>query len=205
MAEYESDTQQNILAAAKSEFLKMGFRGASLRRIVKLANVTTGAFYGYYKSKAELFDALVSEPADYFMSEFNCVQEKFKKLSPQQQEQEMGKLSGNAMLRLIDYIIDNADAFKMVLKCSEGTKYEDYIHTIVQTEITATHDFAEVLSSAGKDIHTADESLEHILVSGMFSAYFEIALHDIPKENAYEYVKQLNAFYTAGWSKIMGL
>ncbi|MFR4773937.1 MAG: TetR/AcrR family transcriptional regulator [Ruminococcus sp.] len=44
----ETGTQTRILAAAKTEFLEKGFRNASLRTIVKLAGVTTGAFYGYY-------------------------------------------------------------------------------------------------------------------------------------------------------------
>ena len=38
------------MEAAKKEFLEKGFLGASLRTIVKLAGVTTGAFYGYYRS-----------------------------------------------------------------------------------------------------------------------------------------------------------
>lgn len=47
----ETGTQTRILAAAKTEFLEKGFRNASLRTIVKLAGVTTGAFYGYYSNK----------------------------------------------------------------------------------------------------------------------------------------------------------
>ena len=54
----ESVTLQKILEAARKEFLAKGFQSASLRNIVKTAGVTTGAFYGYYKSKEELFDAL---------------------------------------------------------------------------------------------------------------------------------------------------
>ena len=51
----ETGTQTRILAAAKTEFLEKGFRNASLRTIVKLAGVTTGAFYGYYSNKEALF------------------------------------------------------------------------------------------------------------------------------------------------------
>ena len=46
MANEESATLQNILAAGKEEFLEKGFKSASLRNIVKTAGVTTGAFYG---------------------------------------------------------------------------------------------------------------------------------------------------------------
>ena len=49
-----------------------------------------------------------------------------------------------------------------------------------------------------------DKRLEHILVTGMMNAYFEIMIHDVPKEEALHYVKELNDFCTAGWERIMG-
>lgn len=54
MANEESTTLQNILAAGKEEFLEKGFKSASLRNIVKTAGVTTGAFYGYFSGKEAL-------------------------------------------------------------------------------------------------------------------------------------------------------
>lgn len=70
----ENNTLDDILSAAKAEFSEKGFQSASLRRIVKNAGVTTGAFYGYFKSKEELFDALVGEQYDTLMGMFceNC-------------------------------------------------------------------------------------------------------------------------------------
>ena len=49
-----------------------------------------------------------------------------------------------------------------------------------------------------------DPTREHILVSGMFAAFFEMIIHDVPYERASEYLKKLRAFYTAGWKEIMG-
>ena len=62
MCEPERNTLELIHTAAKVEFMEKGFQAASLRNIVKTAGVTTGAFYGYYDSKEELFAALV-DPA----------------------------------------------------------------------------------------------------------------------------------------------
>lgn len=55
MQSNEPNTQERILEAAQAEFLKRGFKAASLRTIVKTAGVTTGALYGYYASKEALF------------------------------------------------------------------------------------------------------------------------------------------------------
>lgn len=47
--------------------------------------------------------------------------------------------------------------------------------------------------------------LSIILASGLFSAFFEVIIHDIPHENAAEYLEELKAFYTAGWEKNYGI
>ena len=70
MSEAEKSTLELIHAAAKAEFMEKGFQAASLRNIVKTAGVTTGAFYGYYDSKEELFAALVGEPYEYMMGQY---------------------------------------------------------------------------------------------------------------------------------------
>ena len=54
-------TLERIHQAAKAEFMEKGFSSASLRAIVKAAGVTTGALYGYYPSKEELFEGLLGE------------------------------------------------------------------------------------------------------------------------------------------------
>ena len=59
MTAENTETKNKILYAAMDEFDAEGYRGASLRKIVKVAGVTTGAFYGYYDSKLDLFDELI--------------------------------------------------------------------------------------------------------------------------------------------------
>ena len=62
----------------------------------------------------------------------------------------------------------------------------------------------EVLRRLGRDIPVLDKSLCHIIASGMFNGIFEIVVHDMPRDQAMRDVDQLRAFYTAGWSKLMG-
>lgn len=67
-----------------------------------------------------------------------------------------------------------------------------------------TQRYMEVLRRLGRDIPVLDKSLCHIIASGMFNAIFEVVIHDMPYEQALRDVEQLQAFYTAGWSKLMG-
>lgn len=201
----ESITLQKIQDAGKKEFLDKGFQASSLRNIVKKAGVTTGAFYGYYNSKEELFDALVQEPAAIFMDKFKEAQDTFANLPPSEQPDNMGKISGDCMDWMVGYIYQNIDVFKLILCHAEGTKYENFIHEMVEIEVSATHNFVNVLRRLGLHVKDMDPQLEHILVSGMFTAFFEMVIHDMPKTQAMEYVKELRAFYTAGWQEVMGL
>lgn len=204
MSEAEKTTLELIHKAAKNEFREKGFKSASLRNIVKTACVTTGAFYGYYKSKEELFDALVGEQYDTFMGKFRDTQEAFARLSPEEQKANMGIQSGECMDWMTSYAYEHFDVFKLILCCSEGTKYENMVHEMVEIEIEATHAYAKVLEGLGMPAYNIDPQLEHMLVSGLFSAYFEMIIHDVPQAKATEYVRTLRAFHTAGWQKIMG-
>jgi len=203
LSESETKTLKKILEAGKKEFLQKGFILASLRNIVRNAEVTTGAFYGYFKSKEELFDYLVSKPANTCMEAYMKAQTEFALLPPEKQPCEMGKISGECMDEMVDYIYDNFDAFKLIICCSEGTRYENYIHDMVVVEVNATYKFMEVLKKQGLRVENVDSQLIHILASGMLSAYFEMVVHDMPREQAKGYVKELRRFYTAGWKTIM--
>ncbi len=52
-------TKENLLESAKNEFLEYGYHQASLRRICKKANVTTGALYCFYANKEALFQSVL--------------------------------------------------------------------------------------------------------------------------------------------------
>ena len=67
-----------------------------------------------------------------------------------------------------------------------------------------THRFINVLKSTGYAPRELDSQLEHILVSGMFSGFFEIVVHDMPREQALRDAEQFRSFYTGGWLKLMG-
>lgn len=204
MSENEHTTLQNILAVACQEFLQKGFQGASLRNIVKRVGVTTGAFYGYFRSKEELFDALVKEQYTYILEMYRTILDDFSKMSPENQRSDMVACTYEGIMRMSDYIYNNFEAFKLILCCSEGTPYENLIHTMTQMDCDATHNFSNVMEKNGVHLNTVHPQLEHMLTSGMFYAYFELVVHEVPKKNAAEYTKQLVDFYEAGWQRIMG-
>lgn len=198
-------TLEKIHASAKKEFLAKGFLGASLRNIVKCAGVTTGAFYGYYDSKEKLFDALVSEQYEHLMSMYVSTQNRFKKLDADVQQENMGKISGDCMEKMLDYMYAYEDEFRLILTCSEGTRYENMVHEMSEVEVLATHDFVELMRQSGNEVRQIDSKLEHVLVSGMFTAFFELLIHKNDISEAKTYLRQLREFYTAGWMRLFDM
>ena len=204
MEERSTATLEKIQQAALAEFLDKGFLGASLRQIVKNAGVTTGAFYGYFSSKEALFNAIVEPHAAALMGRFMEAQTTFAELPEKEQPEHMGLESGRCVDWMVDYICAHREPVKLLLCCAEGTSYEHFVHNMVEVEVEYTQRYMEVLSRLGRDIPVLDKSLCHIIASGMFNGIFEIVVHDMPRDQAMRDVDQLRAFYTAGWSKLMG-
>lgn len=199
----EKSTLEMIHIAAKAEFMEKGFQAASLRNIVKTAGVTTGAFYGYYDSKEELFAALADPAYTYMMDRYRQAHKAFEDLPMEKQPEQMGKMSQECMNDLLAYSFEHMDACYLILKCSEGTKYASMIDDMVELEVEATHKYYKVLEQLGTPVPKIDERLEHIMATGMINAFFEMVLHKMPYEDAKVFLRQLNDFYTAGWMKIM--
>ena len=204
MEEKSLDTLAKIQQAALDEFSEKGFLGASLRQIVKHAGVTTGAFYGYFSSKEALFASLVEPHAAALMGRFMEAQISFGELPDEEQPVHMGVESDSYLHWMVDYICSHREPVKLLLCGAERTSYEHFVHNMVEVEVESTLKYMETLRRLGHSIPKLDQSLCHIIASGMFNGIFEVVIHDIPREQAMQDVEKLQAFYTAGWLKLMG-
>lgn len=204
MNETGQTTLNLIHSAAMQEFLEKGFKSASLRNIVKTAGVTTGAFYGYYDSKEDLFEALVGKQYDFLLNRFCRAQKEFAELPPEEQPDNLTTTSGDCMYDMLLYAYEHLNEFKLILCHSEGTRFSHLIDEMVEIETKGTHDYIAVLEKLGRPSPHIDERLEHILITGMFNTFFELIIHEMPLEKANHYLDEMRAFYAAGWMKIMG-
>ena len=204
MVESSSATLEKIQQATLTEFLDKGFLSASLRQIVKNAGVTTGAFYGYFSCKEALFASIVEPHAAALMGRFMEAQTSFAGRPEAEQPEHMGEDSESCLDWMVDYICQNREPVKLLLCRAEGTGYESFVHNMVEVEVEYTLRYMEVLRRLGRRVPTLSRSLCHIIASGMFNGLFEVVIHDMPYEQALRDVKQLRAFYTAGWLELVG-
>lgn len=202
MATKAEETQRNILETAKKHFLSDGLTGASLRNIVKDAGLTTGAFYKYYPTKEALFDALTDPYLEHIYEIYDQVLAEFEKLSADDQTKNMASISDEGMEQMLDYVYDHYDNFKLLLKCGDSGKYEDFIHSMVDREIKSSHRYLEKMKEEGVEIPVVDDSLMHMIYTGFFSSIFQIIEHDIDRITAKENIKQLKQFNIGGWERL---
>ena len=69
-------TCEKLLSAAEKIFARDGFEGARLAEIAELAGYTRGAFYAHFKSKEDIFFALLELWVSRRMEEVNAVLER---------------------------------------------------------------------------------------------------------------------------------
>ena len=198
-------TKQHLLELAKAEFLKKDIAKHQFVILPKTAGLTTGAVFRYFPDKVALFDALVSDAADTLMNQFKAAQDAHFDLIPEEKTTESLDLSTEYLNHFINYIYDNFDAFKLVICCSEGTRYANYIHDLVELEVSQTEVYYEKLRQLGKLEGSISHDLHHMITSAYFTAVFETVAHDMDRERAIEYVNELAAFFNHGWNGLLRL
>lgn len=198
-------TQELILETAMKHFLKDGYAAAYLRKIVKDAGLTTGAFYKYYPTKEMLFKALVDPYIEHIYQIYDEILDQFEKLSADDQTNNMTQSSGDGLDQMVDYIYAHYDNFRLLLKCGDSGKYEEFIHNMVDREIKATHKYLETMRCAGMDIPEVSDLMMHMVYTGFFSSILQIIEHDIDKDTAMKSLSQLREFQTGGWERVWGI
>ena len=205
MSEAEQTTLHLILSAAMQEFLEKGFQGASMRGIASRLSVTTGALYRYYTDKESLFDVLVEEPARVLEERYRAIQRNFADQPVKDQVQTLPEVSDEGHSWMVEYIYDHFDAFKLIVCCSAGTRYEHYLDVLTEIEVNSSIVLMEKMKEAGYQPEELDENLIHMVASSMFNGMFETVRYDMPREKAISYMNSLREFYSAGWFRLLGI
>lgn len=193
-----------ILECAKAEFMEKGFADASMRSIAEKAGYTTGMLYGRFADKTQLFNELVEEPANRLFDYFTSAENTFFSMTPQKQYKDMHALVEEKVKAIIDIIYSDFDVFKLIVCKSAGSGYEYYIEKMVNLETENTLRYVDRLRENGIAVNDVRADLTHMLTSALFNGVLEIVWHDFPKEDALQYVTEVQNFFIAGWDYLFG-
>lgn len=202
MAKQVEGVYERVLECAKEEFLKNGYKDASLRIIATNANTTTGSIYTRFGDKEGLFTALVEPVAKEMLEIFYNRQETFHSLDKETQRITMPQYSSKSMDELLDYMYLHFDTFRLLLDSSYGTKYHNFIDEMVKLEVEYTYKYMEVIGceSIRRGIFTED--FMHIITTSYFEGIFEVVRHNMQKDEAKKYINMLITYHMAGFETI---
>lgn len=205
MTDKADKTKQRIIESAKEEFLENSFNGASLRKIVKDAGVTTGAFYGLFKDKNSLFEAIVGEQAEYFLKEYTSAHTQFNSLDKQEQIDNMHSYTSDILVRLVNYMFDNIDEFRLLITSAEGSMYSDWMERLIAIEEKSAKDFIKVLKSKGKSVEEMNPEIIHMLSGSFIHGVMKTVAHNMGRTKAMKNIEILRKYANAGWDALLDI
>ena len=158
MEKSENAVRSRLLEAGKEEFRDRGFLKASLRAICKKAEVTTGALYFFFESKAALFEEIVEETVEDLKRIMGDFTDQEKQLHPEEYDR-----------ILMEFIWENRDIAKILIDGAEGTRYVNFREdACTKMEQILNERFQK---ECGQEV---DHELVHILVQMKFQGYCEL-------------------------------
>lgn len=195
--------QERILECATEEFLEKGYTDASLRVIAEKAQTSTNSIYVRFKDKQGLFSAIVEPAMNELMDMFRNVQETFHGFDCEIQRNQMGQYSSDEMLRMIDYIYDHFDAFRLLLDASYGTRFQNFVDEFVRLETEYTYKWLESTGFKLEFDGSITKELIHIVDTSYFEGIFEVIRHDLSREDAKKYISILGKYHHQGFLAIL--
>ena len=202
MAKQIEGVYESVLACAKKEFLEKGYKDASLRVIAQAAGTSTGSIYTRFKDKAGLFDAIVGPAADQLKDMFVEIQENFHSLDDSTQDAEMGEYTSRHQMEMLEYIYDHFDEFRLLLDCSDGTRFSGFVDELVDIEVEYTYKYMEVINCESVKSGVVTEDFIHIIVTAYFNGMFEVVRHNMSRDDARKYIRLLNRYHMQGFSTV---
>lgn len=197
MAVRKVGVSARLLTCAKEEFLNRGFQGASIRVIAQKADTSPRAVYTRFTDKEGLFVAIVGEVAEKFLEMLKAsINDFWHTKSISFEVCEVSPESVQCYIELIDFAYKNMDEFILILKCSEGTRYADFIEQATQINYNSIENYtnSEKVTSNSSTLL----KLVYILTRSFYSDLFEPLLLNMTLDEAHFYVDKLFKFFSHG-------
>lgn len=199
----EQETRERLLKSAKKEFSEKGYMKASLRKICSQAGVTTGALYFFFQDKEDLFGALVEEPIkgiyDILYRHFD--EESEMLAQPLKYVHEDGDHDHFAEA-LVRHLYDNYDAFILLLKKSQGSRYEGFIDDVT-TFLEKRYLVFMTLYAKEQDLPAPNAFFVHLIIHISVDLQVQLLLYERDVEKAIAIQKKMMDFIVGGCIRLV--
>ena len=200
MAKRTEGLDEVILGCARKEFLDKGYEEASLRTIAGNASVSTSTIYTRYQDKEGLFRALITPAARKILDYMQQSLHEFEQLPAEDQIENRQTSADRGFSGFLDILYEYFDEFRLMTTCSTNELYRYYLEKIVEVDLQCTVNYLKVTDNPAFKEGRLTEGFIHVVSSAFYSGIFEIAVHNMNRQEAEKYSEELIRFYRNGWS-----
>ena len=174
------NSKELIIRAGKQEFLKYGYKGASLRNICKQAGVTTGAFYFQFENKEQLLDEILRPVITYFSA-------MVQKSTMEEFEGESSSADGDE--QMLEMLWNYKEECQILLEGTAGTAYEKVFEELQEG---LRQGFLLFFGKYG--ISDVDEKLLDVIVRMRVESYLTIIRKEYTLEETKKLARQIGIY-----------
>lgn len=183
------NSKELIIRAGKQEFLKYGYKGASLRNICKQAGVTTGAFYFQFENKEQLLDEILRPVITYFSA-------MVQKSTMEEFEGESSSADGDE--QMLEMLWNYKEECQILLEGTAGTAYEKVFEELQEG---LRQGFLLFFGKYG--ISDVDEKLLDVIVRMRVESYLTIIRKEYTLEEIKKLARQIGIYCDAGFEALV--
>ena len=183
------NSKELIIRAGKQEFLKYGYKGASLRNICKQAGVTTGAFYFQFENKEQLLDEILRPVITYFSV-------MVQKSTMEEFEGESSSADGDE--QMLEMLWNYKEECQILLEGTAGTAYEKVFEELQEG---LRQGFLLFFGKYG--ISDVDEKLLDVIVRMRVESYLTIIRKEYTLEETKKLARRIGVYCDAGFEALV--
>nr|WP_326185940.1 helix-turn-helix domain-containing protein [uncultured Oscillibacter sp.] len=203
-------SHEKIVEAAMREFQEKGFERASMKAVADAVGMTSAAIYRHFASKQDMFVALVQPAVDALDAwKKKHVAASYDVLEHGKPEimWDMWDFNGDCsdVSMVLNVMYQQPETFRLLLCCSAGTPYENYVHDMIEQSTDEMMRFLKVCKTREIPAREIQRDEMHMLVSAYCAALVQPIEHGYDKADAERYLKTIVDFFTPGWRMITGL
>ena len=198
-------TREEIVVAAKREFLKNGFAKASMREIAKHSGIGLSNIYNYFKSKDEIFRCIVAPlimKMKEMLLEHHSVKyhEEFLKYANGESD---GMMTEHVQ-KYMELISHYRDELELILFKAQGASLENFIDDYTDMCTKQVLTFMDSFSKKYPSYSTVKSTFTyHVHTVWMFSFMSEIVKHKLSPKEIENVIEDYILFEYEGWRRLL--
>ncbi len=189
------------MAAARDEFMELGFEKASMRSIAERCGMTAAGLYRHCRDKEDLFDQIAGPAVERISSWINGHVERYSKLI---RGEESGGWQDSWVDMMREVIYPHMDEYHLLIAGSRGSRYRDFLHEMTEKSQKQFWDYLPQIRNAGYKVRDISQNELHLLLSAYITALFEPVVHNYSQQEALACLDSVEAFFLPGWKNLLG-